>query len=84
MLREYLDAALESARYEILEDGRYYGQVPEMPGVWADADTLEACRRELAEVVEDWLLVKVRHGDPLPVIRGIDLNLRAKVDADAS
>ncbi|MBU0606451.1 MAG: type II toxin-antitoxin system HicB family antitoxin [Armatimonadetes bacterium] len=64
-----------------MEDGRYFGHVVAMPGVWAEAATLEACRRELQEVAEDWMLVKVRHGDMLPVLAGIDLNEKATVDA---
>jgi predicted RNase H-like HicB family nuclease len=33
------------ARYEIVEDdGAFYGHIPAIPGVWANAKTLEACR----------------------------------------
>jgi hypothetical protein len=42
--------------------------------VWANADTLEACRDELQEVLEDWILIGVRLGHTLPVIDGISLN----------
>jgi predicted RNase H-like HicB family nuclease len=43
---------------------------------WASGKTLEKCRRELQEVLEDWLLLKLHDGDSLPVIDGIDLNLK--------
>jgi len=36
---------------------------------------LEECRDELQSVLEDWLLVGIRFGDPLSVIDGIDLCL---------
>ena len=81
MLQEYLAKAMDSAWYEIMEDGTYYGEAPSLPGVWAQAKTLEACRRELIEVAEDWLFLKIRHGDPLPVLDGMDLNLKATADA---
>ena len=32
------------------------------------------CRINLASVLEDWILIKVRHGDEMPVIGGHDLN----------
>ncbi len=48
MIREYIDAALRSARYEKLSDGTYCGEVPRLHGVLATGATLEACRDELA------------------------------------
>ncbi len=74
MLREYTAAAMERARYEILpEDGGYYGEIPVCPGVWAHEPELEACRNELLSALEDWILVRVAHGAPLPEIAGLKL-----------
>ena len=54
MLSEYIEAAMERAIYEIIDDPEpYYGEVPELMGVWAIGKTLEECRRELKEVVEE-------------------------------
>ena len=68
MLTEYIDEALHRARYELIEDNEtpYYGEVPELPGVWAAGRTLEDCRRELKEVVEGWILVSVRQSLDIP------------------
>jgi predicted RNase H-like HicB family nuclease len=53
MLSDYIRAALRRATYKICpSDGSYFGEISEVPGVWAHADTLEACRDELAEVLE--------------------------------
>ena len=43
MLTEYIDEALSRARYEIIDDQEtpYYGEIPDLPGVWASAATLE-------------------------------------------
>ncbi len=72
MIRQYIDAAMEHAKYEILaDDGSYYGEVPVCPGVYANEDVLEACRRELEEVLEDWILIRVYRQLPLPEIDGI-------------
>lgn len=69
MLMEYLNAALKHARYEILADeGTYYGEIPECNGVYANANTLEECREELIEVLEEWILFRVHQDLPLPQI----------------
>jgi predicted RNase H-like HicB family nuclease len=47
MLTDYIRAALNQAHYEILDDGTFYGEIPGLPGVLANAVTLEACRDEL-------------------------------------
>lgn len=74
MITEYIQAALRRANYE-QEEGLFYADVPDMPGVLAYGNTLEACRQQLIEVIEGWLLVGIRHGDTLPVLDGIDLNM---------
>ena len=57
MLTEYIEAAMKKAKYKILEDATYFGEIPDFSGVWADESTLEDCRRVLREVLEDWLLL---------------------------
>ena len=74
MLTEYIQRAMRHAKYEIMENGRFYGEILECPGTWGEGTTLEECRDELQSVLEDWLMVGIRLGDPLPVIDGIDLN----------
>ncbi len=77
MLMEYIQAALRHAKYEILsDDGSYYGEIPECNGVYANAKTLEDCREELREAVEEWLLFRVHRNLPLPAMGGIELRIR--------
>jgi len=77
MLLEYIQAALRHARYEIMaDDGSYYGEVPECRGVYANSGTLEDCREELREVLEEWVLFRVHKNLPLPAIDGIELIIR--------
>jgi predicted RNase H-like HicB family nuclease len=73
MLTSYIQAALRAARYEIMEEGAYYGEIPGFEGVWASASTLEECREELRETLEDWLVLGLRLGHSLPVVANIDL-----------
>lgn len=78
MLIEYMERAMSKAKYKKLEDGTYCGTIRLCPGAIAFGRTLRECKREMRSVLEDWLLVKLRHGDPLPIIDGIDLNIGAK------
>ena len=74
MLTQYIGAALRHAHYEILADDEgFFGEIPECRGVYANADTLEKCRTELAEVLEDWLLLRIHNNLPLPNIDGLEL-----------
>jgi predicted RNase H-like HicB family nuclease len=73
MLTEYIQAALRQANYEILEDGTFYGDVPGMKGLYANGSTLEACREELKESLEEWIVLGLQLGHTLPVLDGITL-----------
>jgi predicted RNase H-like HicB family nuclease len=80
VLTEYIQAAMKKADYEILpDDGSYYGKIPGFKGVWANAKTLEDCRNELKEVLEDWILISISQHLPLPVIEGIELKVKEAV-----
>jgi predicted RNase H-like HicB family nuclease len=67
MIVEYIQAALARARYEIIDDDEpYYGEVPELPGVFATGKTLEECRKNLAEVIDGWIIIHLKRGIPIP------------------
>ena len=70
----YIEAALELARYDKLDDGSFAGEIPKLKGVAAFGRTLRECEAELRSTLEDWILVGLRMGHELPVLAGIDLN----------
>jgi len=35
-------------------------------GVWSNSKKLGDCKRELQEVLEGWLILKIRNGDKVP------------------
>ena len=77
MLTKYIQAAMRQARYEILSDDcSFYGEIPGFDGVYANADTLEDCRAELEEVLEEWVLFRVSRNLTLPVVDGIELTIK--------
>lgn len=74
VLSDYVEQALAEATYDKLEDGTYAGRIPPCVGLIAFAATLRQCENELRSTLEDWILVGLKLGHPLPVLAGIDLN----------
>lgn len=79
MLLTYIQTALQTAEYKKLEDGSWFAEIPAFKGVWADGKTVEETRTELEEVLEEWLLLKIRDNDPIPEIRGVGIKIRKTV-----
>lgn len=64
------------ARYELLADsGEFYGEIPGLDGVYATGTTLEGCREQLAEVLEDWVALGISLHHRLPPIDGVELSV---------
>lgn len=66
MITDYIHKKLSIAKYKILDDGTYFGEVPGCPGVWASSAKLEVCRKELQEVLEDWIVLKLKNNEKIP------------------
>jgi len=79
MLIEYVNKAMSKAVYDKLEDGTFTGKIPQCQGVVAFGESLFQCEQELRSSLEGWLIVKIRHGDKLPVIGKINLNKKMPV-----
>jgi predicted RNase H-like HicB family nuclease len=76
MLQSYIDAALKKGEYKKLEDGTWFGEIPGFQGVWANGNSVEECRQELIEVLEEWLLLKIRDNDKIPDIDGKTISIQ--------
>jgi predicted RNase H-like HicB family nuclease len=77
MLTEYIQAAMRRAKYEIVEDDNsYYGHIPGIRGLWANAATLEDCRAQLEQALEDWLVLSIADHSPIPEMNGIRVEVR--------
>jgi predicted RNase H-like HicB family nuclease len=77
MLTRYIGEAMKRARCRTLGNGTSFGRIPGLPGVWANENTQGECRRVLQEVLEEWLILKIRDGDPIPRLGRATLPLRA-------
>ncbi len=74
ILTDYVNQLMAQAVYDKLEDGTFSGRIPSCKGVVAFGATLHDCEEELRSTLEDWILVGLKLGHPLPVIAGINLN----------
>ena len=76
MLSEYIRAAMARAEVLPLEGtNEFFGEIPGLQGVWSSEPTPEACRAELRDVLESWLLLRLTRGMPIPVLDGVDLSV---------
>ena len=80
MLTEYIHSAMKKAKYEIIsDDNRFYGEIAGFNGIYANAHTLEACRQELEEVLEEWILLRISRGLPNPHQSDISKELLSRI-----
>jgi predicted RNase H-like HicB family nuclease len=74
MITEYIEEALKRAHYDIIEDEEpFYGEIEELQGVWATGKTLEACRHNLKEVIEGWILISIKKGLIIPKLGEMEI-----------
>ena len=81
MLLAYIQKALEKAQYKMLDDKTWYADIPGFEGVWANSKTVEECRKELVEVLEEWLVLKIRDRDAIPEVDGVQIKVREMIAA---
>ena len=59
----YIEAALETARYEKIEKGsKVYVGLPAFRGAWADGRTREEAKNKLHQVLRGWIELQIEKG----------------------
>ena len=67
MIEYFIQDHLAKAKYKMIDNNKtFYGEVSELRGVWATGKTLEKCRQELKEVIEGWLILRLKKNLPVP------------------
>jgi len=77
MLTRYIAEAMKRAKYKRLADGTCFGRIPGLAGVWANDSSRDRCESVLQEVLEEWLILKIRDRDPVPRLGRVALHLKA-------
>lgn len=76
LVDRYVTVAMRQAEPRRLESGRWYADLSEFPGVWADGESAKECLDTLEEVLREWLFVKLADGDrDIRVLDEIDLTI---------
>jgi predicted RNase H-like HicB family nuclease len=75
ILPNYYEKALQQAQYKRLNDGTWFAEIEGFQGVWGNGLTVEECRQDLLEVLEEWIILKLQDGDPLPIIDGLEIKV---------
>jgi predicted RNase H-like HicB family nuclease len=73
MIRDYMQAAMRHAHYEMIDQPGepFFGSIPECRGVIAIGKTLEECRENLEDALDNWLVLGFRLGHEIPEVDGI-------------
>jgi predicted RNase H-like HicB family nuclease len=73
VLTDYLNAAMRRAEYQDLGDEGWYGHIPGLQGLWANAPTRPEAEQELRSALEEWVVFGLVNGYTFPPLDGIDL-----------
>lgn len=75
MFTQYVIEVMAKAKIEKIHGTLpYFVSIPSFKGVWAQGRTKKEALAELQEVLEEWLLIKVRKQQFVPSVRKYDLN----------
>ncbi len=74
LVNRYISVALRPALPKQTDDGQWYCALDQFPGVWAQEASPKECLDTLAEVLREWLVLKIVDKDrDIPVVDDIDL-----------
>ena len=66
-ITQYIENLLRKAEYEYDKETKSWcASVADLPGAYAQADTVEETREQLAQVIEDYILISLREKQLLP------------------
>lgn len=71
MIRAYIGASMSKAHYEFIEQegNPYYGELPGLQGVMACGATLEECRANLEDALDEWIALGLQLGHETPIMQ---------------
>jgi len=80
MIEQYIQEALARAHYEMIDDDDpFYGEIKGLKGVFSTGKTLEECRNKLFEVLEGWIIMRLRQNLRIPSINGFTIEKPKKL-----
>ncbi|MEK7628908.1 MAG: type II toxin-antitoxin system HicB family antitoxin [Patescibacteria group bacterium] len=80
MLGEFIVEKIKKAKFKVLDDGTYFGEIPGYRGVWANEKTLKTCKEELKSIFEEWILLTLKDGG---TVRGLRIGKKVSFNINA-
>ena len=78
MLTEYIQAALDSINWKILDDGSFYAEIP-LLGLTTNEAHLEQCQCRIRAMLEEHIVVSLSRNNALPAIDGVEIKVKETV-----
>lgn len=76
MLSDYIRTVMTHAKYSFTREGAVAGTIPDLEGVVAQGETLEDCRHNLSEALEEWIFFRASRQLPVPIVDGVQLQMQ--------
>lgn len=72
-ISNFIELKLSKAKYEYDDSVKQWsGWIKDFPGVYAQSDNIEQVRQELAETLEEWILISIQEKKQ---IKGLGIKL---------
>jgi hypothetical protein len=75
MLTEYIQAALDSINWKIMDDGTFYAEIP-LLGLHTNMPHLEECQCRMREMLEEHIVSSLSRHNALPSIGGVEIKVK--------
>ena len=75
MLTEYIQAAIDSIDWKILDDGSFYAEISAL-GLSIHKPHLEECQGCIRQMLEEFIVASLSNRSALPVIGGVELKVK--------
>jgi predicted RNase H-like HicB family nuclease len=75
MLSDYMRTVMNHAQYSFTQEGTVAGTIPHLEDVVAQGETLEDCRHNLSEALEEWIFFRASRQLPVPIVDGVQLQM---------
>jgi len=75
MLTEYIQAAVDSISWKVMDNGSFYAEIP-LLDLHTNNAHLEQCQCRIREMLEEHIVTSISRHTALPAIGGVELKVK--------
>ena len=75
MLTAYIQAAIDSITWKIMDDGSFYAEIP-LLSLHTNNARLEECQTCMRELLEEYIITSLARHNALPAIGGVEIKVK--------